>query len=102
MFYIKVEPAFKSDYKRVVKKWPQVRAELKEAVAQLAQNGSLPAAYNPHLLVNSNANYTNHMEFHLAGGECDVLVLYVPHKTNPVIRLVRMGSHKELFDGRLV
>ena len=32
-------------------------------------------------------------------GEVDVLVLYLPHKTNPIIRLVRMGSHKELFQG---
>jgi mRNA interferase YafQ len=32
-------------------------------------------------------------------GEEDVLVLYLPHKTNPIIRLARMGSHKELFQG---
>ena len=24
-----------------------------------------------------------------------------PHKTNPVIRLVRMGSHEELFRGKM-
>ena len=41
------------------------------------------------------------MEFHLADGMVDVLVLFMPHRSNPVIRLVRMGSHQELFQGPL-
>ncbi len=40
-----------------------------------------------------------HIDFHLSDGLVDVVVLYLPHKTNPVIRLVRMGSHEELFQG---
>ena len=47
------------------------------------------------------ANYTDHMEFHLAEGAFDVLVIYMPHKTNPVVRFVRMGSHDELFHDNL-
>ena len=38
-------------------------------------------------------------DFHLSDGIADVIVLYLPHKTNPVIRFVRMGSHSELFQG---
>ena len=34
-------------------------------------------------------------------GKVDVLVLYLPHKTNPIIRFVRMGSHSLLFQGPL-
>lgn len=41
------------------------------------------------------------MEFHIAEGVFDVLVIYMPHKTNPSIRFVRMGSHAEFFHGKL-
>ena len=44
-------------------------------------------------------NYNGHIDFHLSDGLVDVVVLYLPHKTNPVIRLVRMGTHQELFSG---
>lgn len=41
------------------------------------------------------------MDFHLSDGQVDVVVLYMPHKTNPSIRLVRMGTHEDLFQGQL-
>lgn len=99
MFEIKVEPAFKIDYKRVMRRHPHLKPALKEALDEIAASGTVPASYNPHPLTNQGGNYTGHMDFHLADGEVDVIVLYMPHKTNPVIRLVRMGSHKELFQG---
>lgn len=37
------------------------------------------------------------MKLHLTEEAFDVLVIYMPHKTNPVVRFVRMGSHDELF-----
>ena len=49
----------------------------------------------------TGGNYNGHIDFHLSDGLVDVVVLYLPHKTNPVIRLVRMGSHQELFQGPL-
>ena len=41
------------------------------------------------------------MDFHLSDGLVDVVVLCVMHKGRMVIRFVRMGTHEELFRGRL-
>ena len=92
MFEIKVEAQFKADYKRTMRIHPQLKTEFKAAVAELAARGSLE-------LSNPGGNYNGHIDFHLSDGLVDVVVLYLPHKTNPVIRLVRMGSHEELFQG---
>jgi mRNA interferase YafQ len=74
MFEIKVEAQFKTDYKRTMRVPPQLKSEFIAAIVELAAH-------------------------HLSDGLVDVAVLYLPHKTNPVIRLVRMGSHDELFQG---
>ena len=87
------------DYKRTMRIHPQLKTEFKAAVAELAARGSLPAEYGAHELSNPGGNYNGHIDFHLSDGLVDVVVLYLPHKTNPVIRLVRMGSHEELFQG---
>ncbi len=101
MFDIKIEPTFKTDYIKTVKRHPKIRAEFKAAVAELAKNGTVPPEYNPHELNNQGGNYNGHIDFHLLDGRVDVVVLYMPHKSNPIIRLVRMGSHNELFQGPL-
>ena len=99
MFEIKVEAQFKADYKRAMQSHPQLKTEFKAAVAELAAHGVLPAEYGAHELSNPGGNYNGHIDFHLSDGLVDVV--YLPHKTNPVIRLVRMGSHQELFQGPL-
>lgn len=99
MFEIKVEDQFKADYKRTMRVYPQLKTEFEAAVAELATHGSLPAEYGAHELSNPGGNYNGHIDFRLSDGLVDVVVLYLPHKTNPVIRLVRMGSHEELFQG---
>lgn len=93
------EPAFRRDYKRVTAAQPQIKAELLAALRELEASGSVSAQYKPHLLVHSGGNYTGHMEFHLAEGRYDVIVIYQPHHTNPSVRMVRMGKHRELFQG---
>ncbi len=102
MFEIRVEPAFQADYQRVMRRHPQLRAEFKAAVEELIVHGRVPASYRPHILDNPGGNYNAYWDFHLADGLVDVVVLYMPHKTNPIIRLVRMGSHAELFQGPLL
>ena len=102
MYEIKVEPAFKADYARVMKRHPRLRGEFKEAVSELMRTGAVPNEYGPHELSNPGGNYTGHIDFHLSDGMVDVVVLYMPHKSNPIIRLVRMGSHDELFQGPLI
>lgn len=99
MFAIKVEPQFQSDYHRVMRRHPHLKKDFAAAIDELAKNGSLPEHYRPHKLANPGGNYNDHIDFHLSDGDVDVPVLYVPHRTNPVIRLVRMGSHRELFQG---
>ena len=100
MFEIIVEDQFKKDYKQVTRKHAQIIPEFKVAVRQLIEFGEVPAEYKPHELTNTGGNYNGHIDFHLSDGKVDVIVLYMPHKTNPTIRLVRMGSHKDLFQGK--
>ena len=99
MYEIRLEPAFKADYKRVMRRHPHLREEFRAAIDELATTGAVPESHNPHLLDDPRGNYLGYMDFHLSDGAVDVIVLYMPHKTNPVIRLVRMGSHRELFQG---
>ena len=102
MYEIKVESAFKADYARVMKRHPRLRGEFKEAVSELMRTGAVPDEYGPHELSNPGENYNGHIDFHLSDGVVDVVVLEMPHKSNPIIRLVRMGSHDELFRGPLI
>ena len=99
MFEIKVEAQFKTDYKRTMRVPPQLKSEFIAAIVELLAHGSLPAEYGAHELSNPGGNYNGHIDFHLSDGLVNVAVLYLPHKTNPVIRLVRTGSHDELFQG---
>lgn len=101
MFEVKYGPAFKADFRRVMRRHPHLLAEFKAAVAELVAHGEVPEEYGPHALSNPGGNYNGHVDFHLSGGLVDVIVLYLPHRTNPSIRLVRMGSHEELFQGEL-
>lgn len=68
---------------------------------QLHLNGIVNAKYRPHILNNRGGNYNGSYEYHLSAGKIDVLVIYMPHKTNPSIRLIRVGSHNELFHSTL-
>lgn len=99
MFTITYEEIFLADYKRVTRQHPFIKQELIAAVRILAETGKLPDSYRAHMLTNSGGTYTGHIDFHLSDGLIDVVVLYLPHKTNPTIRFVRMGTHSELFQG---
>ena len=102
MFEIIVEDQFKKDFKKISRRHKQIARELKAAVNQLMEFGKVPDEYKPHELTIAGENYTGHIDFHLSDGNFDVIVLYMPHKTNPSIRLVRIGSHKELFNNKLL
>ena len=92
MHQIKFDSSFVLDYQRVVRRHPWILREL-------AESGELPESYGAHLLDNPGGNYNGHIDFHLSDGAVDVVVLYLPHRSNPIIRFVRMGSHDELFRG---
>ncbi len=101
MYEVKPEPQFQTDYRRVMREYPELKPEFRAAVRKLMQAGSVSKHYRPHVLQNPGGNHNGHIDFHLSDGKTDVIVLYVPHKTNPIIRLVRMGSHDELFRGKV-
>lgn len=100
-YTLKYDPAFKADYRREMRAHPELRAEFRAAVRELAETGAVPEAYSPHALGNQGGNYNGHIDFHLSDGRIDVVVLYLPHKTEPVIRFVRMGPHELFFRGPL-
>ena len=99
MYAIKFDASFTADYRRITRQHPQIKRELNAAIHELSENGELPDSYGAHLLDNPGGNYNGHVDFHLSDGKVDVVVLYLLHKTNPVIRFVRMGTHGELFQG---
>ena len=99
MHQIKFDFSFVLDYQRVVRRHPWIRHEFATALRELAENGELPESCGAHVLDNPGGNYNGHIDFHLSDRVVDVIVLYLPHRSNPVIRLVRMGSHDELFRG---
>ena len=101
MYEIVFEPGFREDYRQVKRLWPGVSREFSVALELLRAHGNLPEEYGAHELANAGGNYNGHMDFHLSNGAIDVVVLYMPHKTNPPIRFVRMGRHEQLFGGVL-
>lgn len=101
MYKLKPEPQFKEDYRRLKRVHPELINDLMQALEQLQLYGVVDQAYQPHALINRGGNFTGNYEFHLLDGKVAVLVIYMPHKTNPVIRLVRLGSHAELFHNNL-
>ena len=101
MWEIQFEQGFIRDVRAVTRQHPQIKEELAVAVEALSETGALPEGYFLHELDNPGGNYNGHMDFHLSDGLVDVVVLCVMHKGHMVIRFVRMGTHEELFRGRL-
>ena len=89
---IKWTTAFRRDYKRL-KATPRhrdIETLLPDIIELLADNRLLPEKHRDHALV---GNWRNHRECHL---KPDLLLIYkLPDTTT--LRLVRMGSHSDLF-----
>lgn len=100
MYELRYEPKFKADYKRFAHEHPELVGEFRELVRELATDGKLSQAYQPHVLSKSGGLYNGYIDAHLSDGEADVIVIYVPHRSNPVIRFVRIGTHDDIFRGR--
>ena len=101
MYVLKSEPQFKKDYQKLKRTHPDLISDLMTTLSQLQLKGIVESSYHPHMLTNRGGNYNGNYEYHLSDGKTDVLVIYMPHKTNPIIRLVRVGSHNELFHSEL-
>jgi mRNA interferase YafQ len=84
--------AFKRDYKRMkaTPRHKDIETLLSETAELLAEDKPLPQKHRDHALV---GNWKNHRECHL---KPDLLLIYKLPDAG-TLRLVRMGSHNELF-----
>lgn len=89
MKIIKLTSQFKKDLKRYQNN--QRKIDILERVIKLLRDtGTLPNEYKPHLLI---GNYKGFMECHI---ENDFLLIWLDEE-DEIIKLVRLGSHSELF-----
>lgn len=86
---LKLTSQFKKDLKRYKHK-PEVIDKLEEVLNLLANNLPIPAENRPHLLT---GNYKGYMECHV---ENDTLLIWWDKEAG-IIKLVRFGTHSELF-----
>jgi mRNA interferase YafQ len=86
---LKLTGQFKKDLKRIQNN-PGRIAELKKVLKILQGEGTLPKEYKPHMLT---GDYKGYMECHIEG---DLLLIWLDMEEN-IIKLIRLGSHSELF-----
>lgn len=86
---LKLTSQFKKDLKRYKHK-NDVIDKLEVILKLLAQGLPIPDENRPHLLT---GNYKGYMECHV---ENDTLLIWFDQKTG-IIKLVRFGTHSELF-----
>ncbi len=87
MYELLYTSQFKKDYKKVSK--GKRIEKLHQVFKQLSNTGTLPAKYKTHVL---KGNYKGYHEAHI---EPDWLLIW--KKSNMQIKLIRTGSHSELF-----
>ena len=81
---------FKRDYKRERKTDPQLESTLAHVIALLAEDAVLPPSFRDHPLV---GDWKGYRDCHVRP---DLLLIY--GKGMPgILKLVRLGSHSELF-----
>ncbi len=92
MLKIEFTGQFKKDYKLAVKRGCNP-AELQKVITLLASEQSLPEKYKDHALTNSK-DYKDMRECHI---EPDWLLVYKVYDEMLILRLIRTGSHSDLF-----
>lgn len=83
---------FKRDYKLAVKRGCDSK-KLEKTISLLCSEKPLPEAYKDHMLNNSR-NYKNMRECHI---ESDWLLIYKIVHENLILKLIRTGTHSDLF-----
>lgn len=86
---LKLTSQFKKDLKRYKHK-PEVIDKLEEILKLLVNNLPIPEVNRPHVLT---GNYRGYIECHV---ESDTLLIWWDKKAG-IIKLVRFGTHSELF-----
>lgn len=80
---------FKKDLKRIQNN-PKRIDNVETVLKLLRDTGMVPMQYKPHMLT---GNYSGCMECHI---ESDYLLIWMD-EAEQVIKLLRLGSHSELF-----
>jgi len=86
---LKYSGSFKKDLKRYKNNSRKI-VELEKVLHFLEETGMVPTEYDPHYL---KGNYAGCMECHI---EDDYLLIWIDENID-LIRLIRLGSHSELF-----
>ena len=86
---LKQSSQFKKDLKKYIHQ-PSKLLALKTVTVALEKTGCVPPEYKPHLL---SGNYKGYMECHV---EDNFLLIWIDETSN-IIKLVRLGTHHELF-----
>ena len=83
---------FKRDYKLALKRGCDPK-KLEEVISILCREEPLPPSYRDHVLINSR-NYKGVRECHI---EPDWLLVYKIVQDTLILKLIRTGSHSDLF-----
>lgn len=86
---LKQTSQFKKDLKRIQNN-PKKIASLQIVLELLQTTGTVPQEYKPHLLI---GGYKGYMECHV---ENDLLLIWFD-ESKELIKLIRLGTHSELF-----
>lgn len=89
MWELQYSTQFKKDLKRIKHDNAKIDA-LHSVLTQLTNNGVVDASYKPHML---SGEYSGCMECHVQN---DFLLIWVD-QDKKTIKLIRVGSHSELF-----
>lgn len=81
---------FQKDMKRCEKRGYNMQL-VKDAIAQLAETGTLPATYRPHKL---SGQYAGMWECHL---KPDWLLIWEQNDTELILLFTGTGTHSDLF-----
>ena len=90
MYSISVTSQFKRDYKRCLNRNFNI-ALLDEIIFELESFGKSPLEYKPHQL---KGKYKKHWECHILP---DWLLIWLPDHHDRIVKLVRTGTHSDLF-----
>ncbi len=92
MLKIEYQGQFKKDFKLAVKRGCDI-AEFQKVISLLANEQPLPEKYRDHALVNSG-EYKGVRECHI---QPDWLLIYKIYNDSLILKLIRTGSHSDLF-----
>lgn len=92
MLKIEFTGKFKRDYKSALKRGMNPK-DFETVVKMLCSEQPLPPQYKDHRL-NDSKDYKNMRECHI---NSDWLLIYQVIKDNLILKLVRTGSHSDLF-----